>query len=258
MNAAEEFTQWRRMRNEGLAAPFGWLSLSSYQWLPADPGHLDLVPGTWSADASGASAGFAAAESVTTPDGDPVSGTLEKSLHEDESMHFVRHGDTLVELGVRGGRYMIRTRERTHPRLKAFSGVPVFDHDARFVVAGHFTPFHSPKVVPVDSFRADTTLKAELVGEVAFTLAGHTASLAATQNADGALTLAFRDTTNGEQTAPWRFVTVPAPGADGSVMIDFNRTLNYPMAFSPFAVCPAPVPGNRLGIAVRAGEKLPH
>ncbi|MFL4478058.1 DUF1684 domain-containing protein [Paeniglutamicibacter sp. ORCA_105] len=258
MDAAEEFTQWRRMRDEGLAVPFGWLSLSSYQWLPEVPRPLDLVPGVWSADASGATAGFEVWDSITTPDGDPVHGTLAKSLHEGESMHFIRHGDTLVELGVRGGRYMIRTRERTHPRLKAFTGVPVFDHDPTFIVPGRYTAFHAPKVVPIDSFRSDTRLRTELVGEVEFELAGHRASLAASRNADGSLTLAFRDQTNGVQTAPRRFVTVKDPGTDGDVAIDFNRTLNYPMAFSPHAVCPAPVPGNRLEVPVRAGELMPR
>ena len=256
MSAATEFTIWRRMRDESLAAEFGWLSLSSYQWLPAAPGALELVPGQWSADAVGARATFEVSDEVNTPDGEPVSGTLTRSLHEDESMHFVRHGDTLVELGVRGGRYMIRTRERTHPRIKAFTGVPVFDYDPGFVVPGTFTAFVSSKVVPVDTFRADTTLKAELIGQVEFELAGHRAVLAATQNIDGTLTLAFRDGTNGVQTAPWRFVTVQAPGPDGALTIDFNRTLNYPLAFSPHAVCPAPVPGNRLGTEVRAGELL--
>ena len=246
------------MRDEGLAVPFGWLSLSSYQWLPEDPGPLKLVPGRWSANATAARATFDAADAVTTPDGDPVYGALVQTLHEDESMHFIRHGDTLVELGVRGGRYMIRTRERTHPRLKAFTGVPVFDYDPTLIVPGRFTAFHAPQVVQIGSFRPDTRLKTELVGEVEFELAGKRAVLAASQNVNGSLTLDFRDATNGEQTAAWRFVTVPAPSADGSVTIDFNRTLNYPMAFSPYAVCPAPVPGNRIEAKVRAGELQPH
>lgn len=71
------------MRDEGLAVPFGWLSLSSYQWLP-----LDLVPGSWSADATGATSSFEVWDSVTTLDGDPVHGTLAKSLHEGGAMHF--------------------------------------------------------------------------------------------------------------------------------------------------------------------------
>ncbi|GAA5226136.1 hypothetical protein GCM10025778_06670 [Paeniglutamicibacter antarcticus] len=246
------------MRDEGLAVPFGWLSLSSYQWLDAEPGRLELVPGEWSANAEGAKVTCGPSDRFTSPDGDPVSGTLSQSLNEGESMHFVRHGQTLVELGVRGGRYMIRTREATHPRLTGFLGVPVFDYDPSFVVPGRYTAFPVPKVVPIDTFRPDTTLHTELVGEVEFELDGNTRTLAASQNADGSLSVAFRDGTNGVQTAGWRFVTVQAPDPEGSLTIDFNRTLNFPMAFSPYAVCPAPVPGNRLDVQVRAGELQPQ
>ena len=42
---------------------------------------------------------------------------------------------------------------------------------------------------------------------------------------------------------------------DGSVLIDFNRTINLPFAFTAYGTCPAPVPGNRLGLPVTAGEK---
>jgi uncharacterized protein (DUF1684 family) len=39
------------------------------------------------------------------------------------------------------------------------------------------------------------------------------------------------------------------------VVIDFNKAVNPPCAFSEFATCPLPVPGNTLPVAVRAGEK---
>ena len=42
---------------------------------------------------------------------------------------------------------------------------------------------------------------------------------------------------------------------DQSVLIDFNRTINLPFAFTPYGTCPAPVAGNRLGLPVTAGEK---
>ena len=42
---------------------------------------------------------------------------------------------------------------------------------------------------------------------------------------------------------------------DGSVVLDFNRAYNPPCAFTPFATCPLPPPGNRIDLAVTAGEK---
>lgn len=256
MSAPTEFLAWRRMRDEGLAVEFGWLTLSSFHWLPESAASLEVVPGLWYADAEGAHAVFEVQDAVTDPDGEPISGTLSKNLYEGDSIHFIRCGEVLVELGVRDGRYMIRTRNRNHETLQNFSGVPIFEYDPDFKVSGHFSAYDSPRVVPIGSFRADAHFTAELVGEVEFSLGGMTHRLAATAHDDDSLVLTFSDETNGVSTAPWRFVKVPAPTPDGSIVIDFNRTLNYPMAFSPYAVCPAPSAGNYLELSVCAGEKL--
>lgn len=257
MNDVEVFTRWRRMRDEGLAVPYGWLTLTSYQWLPAEPGSLELLPGRWSADATEARLQTGNDDGFTSPDGDPVTGTLRASVGEDESIHWVRHGDTLVELGLRASRYMIRTRTREHPRRAAFTGVPSYSYNPDWVMQGSYRPYAAPLRETIGSFRPDTMLQAEFAGEVQLELDGDVLPLAVQDDGNGTLTLTFFDETNGIETAPWRFVSFPAPGADGRVRVDFNRTLNYPMAFSEFAVCPAPLPGNLLPLAVTAGEKKP-
>lgn len=38
-------------------------------------------------------------------------------------------------------------------------------------------------------------------------------------------------------------------------MLDFNRAYNPPCAFTLFATCPLPPAGNRLDLAINAGEK---
>jgi uncharacterized protein (DUF1684 family) len=79
----------------------------------------------------------------------------------------------------------------------------------------------------------------------------------ATGASDDRLSLSFHDATNGSETAPWRTVTTGVVEADGSVLIDFNRAINLPFAFTAFGTCPAPVTGNQLGLPVTAGEKRP-
>lgn len=48
------WTAWHAARERDLAAPHGWLSLVAYHWLPAAPGRLPSVPGSWWADDEGA------------------------------------------------------------------------------------------------------------------------------------------------------------------------------------------------------------
>ena len=43
--------------------------------------------------------------------------------------------------------------------------------------------------------------------------------------------------------------------ADGP--LDFNHAVNLPCAYTEFATCPLPPAGNRLPVAVEAGEKTP-
>ncbi|WP_309080784.1 DUF1684 domain-containing protein [Zhihengliuella sp.] len=259
--ARTAWQQWRMLREESLAAEFGWLTLTSYQWLPSAPAPVELVPGRFGAGPDGAVFEPDGAEVLGCDDDAPVTAPLTRALAEGESVDWLRTRDvtgqdTVVELGVRGGRYMVRTHARRSPQLDAFDGVPTFDYNPAWVVPGRFEAYPEPRPVEVGTYRPDTRLDKVLAGEVVFEMpAAFPHRLAAEQNPDGSLAIAFHDASNGDTTPEWRFVTVPAPGPDGTVTLDFNRTLFYPFAFSQFAVCPRPPEGNRLEIAVNAGER---
>ena len=71
----------------------------------------------------------------------------------------------------------------------------------------------------------------------------------------------FTDATSGVTTyAACRGLAIAEPVADGTVTLDFNRAVNPPCAFTPFATCPLAPPGNDLPVAIEAGEKFsgPH
>jgi uncharacterized protein len=87
-----------------------------------------------------------------------------------------------------------------------------------------------------------------------FEVAGRTLSLEPT--ADGErLTFVFRDATAGAGTyGAGRFLDAEAP-RDGRVVLDFNRAVNPPCAFTPHATCPLPRPENVLPVPVTAGER---
>jgi uncharacterized protein (DUF1684 family) len=42
------------------------------------------------------------------------------------------------------------------------------------------------------------------------------------------------------------------------VVLDFNRAVNLPCAFTDFATCPLPPAGNHLPFEVTAGELIPY
>jgi uncharacterized protein (DUF1684 family) len=95
-------------------------------------------------------------------------------------------------------------------------------------------------------------------GRVEFKRNGNPYRLEALEGDDGGLFLVFADGTSGHGSyGAGRFIDTAAP-VDGHVRIDFNQAYNPPCAFTPFATCPLPPPGNRLRLAIRAGEKAYH
>jgi uncharacterized protein (DUF1684 family) len=252
----QRWHRFRTNRNKVLATEHGWLTLTSFQWLPTAPGALELIPGRWSTD--GTTAVLTAAESdgfVAVATGDPVAGTVQAVLQDEESLLWVQHGTIVVELVMRAGRYAVRTRDSDSPVRTNFQAVPVFDYRPDLVVQGHFEPYPQPQTAPIRTARPDVPGVATLVGEVVFELGGRTLRLAAEEEKLGALVLSFSDGTSGVSTDDWRKLETTRPRPDGTLVLDFNRTINYPSAFTAFGTCPQPVAGNRLPVSIEAGER---
>lgn len=69
----------------------------------------------------------------------------------------------------------------------------------------------------------------------------------------------FRDATSGSETyGAGRYVDVPHDDDEEVVELDFNYAYNPTCVYSPAYDCPMPPPGNRLDVAVRAGEQMPY
>ncbi|HKU04138.1 MAG TPA: DUF1684 domain-containing protein [Arthrobacter sp.] len=264
----ERWQRFRANRNKALAAPHGWLTLTSFQWLEDSPSAVDQAPGLWSTDATGSTAFLTAvlADGLTlVGTGEKVDGTVSAVLADEESLMWVQFGgpdgdQVVVELAMRGGRYAIRTRDAASPVFTEFDGVPTFPYNPDWEVTGRFEPYPAPVDVPIGTANPLVDGVHRSVGEVVFRLPGssHEFRLQAEEEKLGALTVTFHDETNADTTDEWRKLSLPRPRPDGSVVLDFNRAINYPSAFTPYGTCPMPVKNNSLDIRVEAGEKEPY
>lgn len=256
----EQWSQFREQRNTTLAAENGWLTLTSLQWLLPDPSPVEGVPGLWSAGdpQTGAVLTARAGDGLTVAGtGAPVDGTLAIALRDGGSKNWVRYRDTVVELAVRGSRYVIRTRDNTAAAYTGFDGVPVHPYTGDAVVDAQFEPYTEPRAMPIRTAHPGVDDVMSATGTLTFALGGSTHTLVVEQLSSGSLKLAFHDETNGHTTAGWRFLVTDRPSPSGSVALDFNRALNYPSAFTPYGTCPQPVEGNRITVPVEAGELQP-
>ena len=69
----------------------------------------------------------------------------------------------------------------------------------------------------------------------------------------------FRDATSGTETyGAGRYLDLPYAEDEELIELDFNYAYNPSCVYSPAYDCPFPPPGNRLDVAVRAGETLPY
>ncbi len=268
-----QLARWKRFResrNAALAAEHGWLTLTSFQWLEAQPAAVELVPGLWSADGTTATLTAAAADGLTLVEtGAPLDGTVHAALQNEESLLWVQYGgddgrQVVVELAMRADKYAIRTRDAASPVFTEFDGVPVFDYRPDLVIEARFLRYPEPVDIPISTANPLVDGVHRSVGELLFRLPGiaHDLRLQAEEEGLGALSVTFHDETNGaaapdQASAEWRKVSTPRPRPDGTVILDFNRAVNYPSAFTPYGTCPMPVKNNSLDARIEAGEKDP-
>ena len=261
---AADWQSWHAEREQMLALPHGWLSLSGLHWLDTEARAYPDLAGTWRATGDGGVEITAASGDGVSVDDVPVDGTARVDPVDGKPGVLVAVRERRVEVLRREHHHALRVRDPQAPTRTGFSGVPAFPVSADWVVTGHFTPYDAPRRIDVDTVVDGLGFHPTAVGVVRFVLGGEDQELVALGE-DGSelaelseLRLHFRDGTSGDETyGGGRIQRTDAPADDGTVRIDLNRTANLPCAFTAFATCPLPPAGNLVTVPVRAGEKTP-
>lgn len=261
-------TKWRLEMESALKANEGWLSVAGLYWLskevttlgasdqadirlpngsaPEMVGRFDFRDGkvTLIVDSPAKAnlknqAGTPIQNRVMAPDVDRVS-----------------IGSVTLMVIKRGDRTGVRIFDRNSSGLKEFKGMRWFPVDPSYRVTAKFVPYNPPKPMTITNVLGDTRIAA-CPGYVQFNLNGKTCRLEAEPAGKG-LFFNFKDKTTGNTTYPaGRFLDADGP-KEGKVVLDFNRAVNPPCAFTAFATCPLPPKGNNLPVPVNAGEKSRH
>ena len=259
---SEQFVQqwqdWKTDREQDLANPYGWLALVSLDWLPDVPTRYPGLPGVWWQDRDAAYLDPQGAE--MSYEGAPVTEVQRFELVNSGLGTRVAAGDLEIEIARRSG-YLIRVHDPKAPVLQAFRGVPAYQPNPDWVISGTYEPFEQPRPTTVGAVVPGLSHVYTAPGLVRFEHDGaeHTLTAFNGKGRPGTLSILFTDATSGVTTYPAnRSLAVPSPAEDGTVVLDFNRAVNLPCAFTDFATCPLPPEGNHLPFAVEAGEQLPY
>ncbi len=259
----------RTEREARLRADDGWLTVAGLHWfMPGenscgtDRGNTIILP-AGSAPAAvgrfilrGDSVGVEVLPGVpVTCDGRPVTQMTLRS--DEEGRPDVLVLDQLRLFVIRRTRGLaLRVRYLDAPARREFQGLDYFAVDPSWRIEARFVPYDPPRPIVIPSVigTVDTVLAP---GCVEFERGGETYRLdpASDSTADG-LFFIFKDETSGVETyPPGRFLSTDPP-AGGTVVLDFNRAVSPPCAYTEYATCPLPPLQNALALRIPAGEKL--
>ena len=262
-----EIKQWRSERVSRLTAPDGWLSLIGLHFLDPGESTVGSAPDNQVVLAGGPAhvgvvtvAASGAVRLLVTPgvavmvNGEAV---LSADLGDGRSSRLVTAVCGTVSFHVidRGGKKALRVKDSGAERRSRFAGIDNFPTDPQWRIEADWVAFDRPHEVPIKNILGQES-KALVLGQAVFTREGRTITLLPIQEApDEPLFFIISDLTSGGATyGAARFLYADPPTA-GKVMLDFNRAINPPCAFTPFATCPLPPKENQMPIAVTAGEK---
>ncbi len=258
---------WQAERRESVAGTNGWTTVVGLHWLAAGrhavgpnaddtvrvptAGHLGELLRTgrevWFHPAAGSKA---------TVNGRPIATATRLVSDQPGPATKLRSGNVEFWLLERGERLGIRVRDPTAAARRQFRGLTYFPWQLSWRLEARFEAHPAGQTLPISDVTGATRPEPN-PGTLVFVHEAREYRLEALADAETHdLFILFRDATNGSTTyAPGRFLHAPLPGVGGQVILDFNRAYNPPCAFTAFATCPRPPPGNQLPFPVNAGER---
>lgn len=237
-----DWNTWHSGREQAALEPFGIASVVATAWLDEEPRPVEGLPGLWSRQGDSVS-------------GEDLGSELGEATLISAADGQVKLGDIRVKALVRADQVAVRVFNADAPTRQSLRGIATFEPDQEWVLQGTFDVALQGQTVAithVDGFESTP----QVVGVVRAEVDSQEIGLVAFAAEGGGLQITFADQTNGTTSQQFRFLTLPAPTADGAVMVDFNRAYLPPCAFTDHYLCPLPPAENRLKIAVTAGESF--
>jgi uncharacterized protein len=258
-----EIREWHEKRIESLKQESGWLNLAGLFWLEegvntfgGDEKNDIVFPKERSKPFMGE---FVLEKGKVTLKTKPDAGIFngdepvsELAIFSGEKPVTLKHGSLRWFVIKRGDKYAIRLRDLESQYLKEFTGIDRFPVQEKWRVKAKFEPT-SGRTVPITDITGRTEDQPS-PGKLIFTVDGKQYELDAV-GSPKSLFIIFADQTNKTETYGSGRFLYSSVEADGSAWLDFNKAINPPCAFSPYATCPLPPKQNKLALAVAAGEK---
>lgn len=260
----KEIMAYRKIRIDSLQNENGYLNLSGLFWLKegentigADPKndfvfpteHSDSFLGTIILNKGVVTFKSNEANQVFSL-GQPANNEI---IYQDKKALVLAHKSLRWFIIKRGEKYALRLRDLEGEYVRNFKGIDYFSIDSSWRIKAKFVATHGKKLDITDI--TGRNYLEDSPGELHFTIKGKKFTLEAGGTIDEFF-IVFGDLSNKKTTyGGGRFLYASAPDKEGNVILDFNKSLNPPCEFTPFATCPLPTKKNRMNLEITAGEK---
>lgn len=144
------------------------------------------------------------------------------------------YDDAVVEVASRSRAVLVRPRRPDHPLRAAHLPTPTYPPSLGWVLPARFEAYDEPRRLAVGTVIDGSTELREAVGEVVFDIDGRSHRLVALGDREN-LWILFADATAGRTTYGAGRQLSAEVEPDGSVVLDFNRAINLPCAYTSFA-----------------------
>jgi len=250
---------WREKRLRNLKAADGWLNIIG-RW-PLDAGPMTLGSGSGNdivLSAGPQTLGTLLQEASGDVIFTPADGSAAVRI-EPASKHYPKFtaGGLLLEIMTVGDETSLRVRDPASTAPDRLAPIDFFPPDPRWWIVADWVDYAAPQQITVATTR-DIDTEVEVTHKAVFILDGRTLELIATHGTPQAPQFVIRDLTSRDSTYPASRFVYGEDVTANSIVLDFNKAINPPCAFTDFAVCPLPPPENVLPIRIEAGEKWPH
>lgn len=264
-----EIKEWHKERVEALKTENGWLNLAGLFWLedgrnsfgadgknkivfpsgksPANLGTFIVENGQITLEAK------PEAEIYINDQPAAAAAVTKLTIFPYEKPIVLKHKSLRWFIIKRGDKFAVRLKDLESPYLKEFKGIDTYPVSQDWKVKAKFEPTEGRKI-PITDITGRLDYQ-DSPGVLVFNIKGKEYRLDALKSGEGFFIL-FGDNTNKKETyGSGRFLYTKKLDADGYTDLDFNRAINPPCAFTPYATCPLPPKQNVLALAVTAGEK---
>lgn len=156
----------------------------------------------------------------------------------------------------REGDLFLRVKDSLSTYRAGLDAIPSYPTDSKFKVIGQVINDNSlPSEISYTNILG-MQIKKKVAAYIQFNWEEKEYQLAAIDNDDKTYMIMIYDGTNQDETyGGGRYLYPEKANETGQVILDFNKLLNPPCVFTPFATCPLPPEMNKLPFRITSGEK---